>query len=225
MKVLVVEDYVRLAANLREALEAHSYAVDVAATGETARSLVHENDYDAAVLDWGIPPPTGLDLLRSWRGQGLDLPVLMLTGRASEGEIVRGLDGGADDYLTKPFSISELLARLRSLLRRAPVCVQPVLSAADVTLDPASHSVSVSSRSVRLSPKEFALLEYLMRHRDQVVSRAAIEEHVWDSAVDSLSNFVDVTVHRLRKKIDGRSEGALLHNVRGVGYILRSTRS
>jgi DNA-binding response OmpR family regulator len=182
------------------------------------------NDYDLAVLDWSIPPPTGLELLRKWRGEGQKLPVLMLTGHDSVEDRVGGLDTGADDYLTKPFSFPELLARVRSLLRRREKTLQMTLTAGDLEMDRTRQQVTVGGHPIELSPKEFALLEYFLHHQDKVISRGEIEEHVWDSAFDSMANVVDVNIHRLRKKIDGRSEKRLLHTVRGAGYVLRSER-
>lgn len=225
MKILFVEDDVQLASSLVQGLGSMGFAVDLADRGELASELMYLNEYDAVILDWGIPPPTGIELVRSWREEGRSTPVLMLTGRSSSEAIVSGLDAGADDYLTKPFRVQELMARLRSLLRRRdkPVCLK--LRAADLELDPAKHTVTVDGDGVTLTPKEFALLEYLLTRSDEVVSRSEIQEHVWDSAMDSFSNFVDVTVHRLRKKIDDGRQGRLLHSVRGEGFVLRSQRS
>lgn len=225
MRILVVEDEAVLASALVEALEREAYAVDLAVCGEEARELVAVNPYDLIILDWSIPPPSGIELLEAWRRQDLATPVMMLTGRSSLADRIDGLDRGADDYLTKPFEIGELLARTRCLLRRSDRDLAPALVAGDVAMDRASRQVTVNGEPVMLRPKEFALLEYLLRHLDQVVRRGDLVEHVWDDSFDSFSNVVDVTVHRVRKAIDRGREGSHLHTVKGVGYLLRSRRS
>lgn len=225
MRVLVVEDEAVLAQALVELLEGEFYAVDHAGDGETAAELAAVNEYDLVVLDWTIPPPTGIELLRAWRQEGRDMPVLMLTGRNAVHDKVDGLDTGADDFLTKPFSLPEFLARVRSLLRRRAKPLQPALTAGDLTMDRAGRRVTVGGRELDLSPKEFALLEYFLNHKDQAISRTQISEHVWDDSFDSLANVIDVTVHRLRKKIDGDRGDRLLHTLKGVGYVLKSQRS
>ena len=224
MRILVVEDEEVLAQALAEALEGEFYAVDLAPDGQTASELADVNEYDLIVLDWTIPPPTGIELLRSWRGQGKDTPVLMLTARSGIGDRVDGLDTGADDFLTKPFSLPEFLARVRSLMRRRSKPMRTTLSAGDLEMDRAARRVTVAETPLELSPKEFALLEYLLNRKDEVVTRAEISEHVWDDSFDSLGNVIDVTVHRLRKKIDGDNGAKLLHTLKGVGYVLRSQR-
>lgn len=224
MRILVVEDEKVLAQALIELLEGEFYAVDHAGDGETAAELVAINEYDLVVLDWTIPPPTGIELLRVWRREGRAMPVLMLTGRSAVHDKVDGLDTGADDFLTKPFSLPEFLARVRSLLRRRAKPLQPALAAGDLTMDRAGRRVVVDGRELELSPKEFALLEYFLLHKDQAVSRTELSEHVWDDSFDSLANVIDVTVHRLRKKIDGDRDDRLLHTLKGVGYVLKSRR-
>jgi two-component system copper resistance phosphate regulon response regulator CusR len=224
LRILVVEDEEVLAQALTEALEGEFYAVDLAPDGQTASELADVNEYDLIVLDWTIPPPTGIELLRSWRGRGKDTPILMLTARSGIGDRVDGLDTGADDFLTKPFSLPEFLARVRSLLRRRSKSLRTTLSAGDLEMDRASRRVTVAGQPLELSPKEFALLEYLLNRTDEVVTRAEISEHVWDDSFDSLGNVIDVTVHRLRKKIDGDNGAKLLHTLKGVGYVLRSQR-
>lgn len=220
----MVEDEPVLAQALVEALEGEYYAVDQAGDGETASEMADVNAYDLIVLDWTIPPPTGIELLRAWRRQGRDTPVLMLTARSAVDDRVDGLDTGADDFLTKPFSLPEFLARVRSLLRRREKPLQAVLSAGDVEMDRAARRVTVAGRPLVLSPKEFALLEYFLSRRDQVVTRTELSEHVWDDSFDSFGNVIDVTVHRLRKKIDGEREDRLLHTLKGVGYVLKNQR-
>jgi DNA-binding response OmpR family regulator len=224
LRILVVEDEEVLAQALVEVLEREHYAVDHAADGETAGELAAVNEYDLIVLDWTIPPPTGIELLRAWRREGKGTPVLMLTARAEIHDRVDGLDTGADDFLAKPFSLAELLARARSLLRRRAKPLQPALAAGDLAMDRAGRRVTVSGREVELSPKEFALLEYLLLHKDEAISRTELSEHVWDDSFDSLANVIDVTVHRLRKKIDGDRPDRLLYTLKGVGYVLKSRR-
>lgn len=224
MRILAVEDEPVFAEALVERLRAEAYAVDHAATGSRAAELVDLNPYDLVILDWSIPPPSGIELLRVWRGRGLLMPVLMLTGRAGLDDRIGGLDSGADDYLTKPFQFGELLARVRSLLRRRQQPLQPVLAAGDLEMNRASHAVLLAGQPLELRPKEFAILEYLLSRVDQVVSRTELVEHVWDDSFDSFSNVVDVTVHRLRKKIDGNEPRALLYTLKGVGYLLKSKR-
>lgn len=225
MRILLVEDEELLADGIAEALRSESYAVDIAADGPTADELAAVNDYDAVILDWTIPPPTGLELLQKWRSDGLTTPVLMLTGRTDVDDRVGGLDSGADDYLTKPFSMAELLARTRSLLRRKEKELMAELTADDLVMDRAGRRVTVAGEPVELSPKEFALLEYLLHRTGDVVSRTEIADHVWDDSFDSFSNVIDVTVHRLRKKIDGSRPDKLLHTVKGVGYVLQPART
>ncbi len=224
MRILVVEDEESLAEVLVEALEDESYAVDLATDGTTADELAAYNDYDLVVLDWTIPAPTGIELLRAWRSQGLQMPVLMLTGRKGVDDRVDGLDTGADDYLTKPFSFPELLARVRSLLRRGAKSLR-TLKAGDVELERASRSVTVAGEPLALPPKEFGILEYLLSRVDETVTRTQLSEHVWDDSFDAMSNTIDVLVYRLRKKLDGGRNKKLLHTVKGVGYVLRSRRT
>lgn len=225
MRVLVVEDEEALAEAVIEALRLDRHAVDHAADGVSADELMAVNSYDAVVLDWTIPPPSGIELLERWRERGLEVPVLMLTGRSSVEDRVDGLDRGADDYLVKPFSLEELLARVRSLLRRRDKELKIELVADDLVMDRAGRTVTVSETAVELSPKEFTVLEYLLGRVDEVVSRTDLIDHAWDDAFDAMSNVVDVVVHRLRKKIDADRPERLLHTVKGAGYVLRSRRS
>ncbi|MEM7349500.1 MAG: response regulator transcription factor [Acidobacteriota bacterium] len=225
MRILVVEDDPEMSDLICEVLQTACYAVDPAGNGKAADELMEVNDYDLVVLDWGIPAPSGIELLRGWRQQGHSLPILMLTGRDAIEDKAGGLDSGADDYLTKPFSFVEMLARVRSLLRRRQVPLQIVLEAGDVRLERSRHLVTVGGLPIALSPKEFAVLEYMLRRKDEVLTRTDIEEHAWDEASDPMANVVDVTIHRLRKKIDGGRTAKLIHTVRGVGYVLRSERA
>ena len=225
MRILVVEDNAEMAALVCELLRDACYAVDLATSSLDADELVLANDYDLVVLDWGLPTTSGLEVLRRWRSEGRQTPVLMLTARDAVEDRIGGLDTGADDYLTKPFAVGELLARVRSLLRRRERPLTTRLEAADLVLDRAQQQVTVAGESVDLSPKELAVLEVLLDRRDQVMSRGEIEESAWDHGADPMANVVDVTIYRLRKKIDGGREGRLIHTVRGAGYVLRSQRT
>ncbi len=223
MRILLVEDDPDLAAALAEALAEDRYVVDRAASGAEADELATVNDYDLVVLDWSIPPPSGVDLLSAWRRRSLSFPVLMLTGRGSVEDRIHGLDAGADDYLTKPFALAELQARVRSLLRRGQRPLQ-ALAAGDLEMDRAGRVVKVGEAPVHLTPKEFAVLEYLLAHRDRVVTRADLNEHVWEDSLGAMSNTLEVIVSRLRKKVDGGREGRLIHTIPGVGYRLSGER-
>jgi len=225
MRILVVEDEAVLADALQGALEEEHYAVDLVADGESAAHRMRANGYDLVILDWRIPPPDGLELLRRWRGAGIGVPVLMLTGVGGIPERVDALDTGADDFLAKPFSFAELMARVRSLLRRRARTLQHDLQAGDVHLERSTRTVTMAGEPVVLSPREHALLEYLLSHVDEVVSRQELAERVWGEDEQPQSNLVDVTVHRLRRKIDPPDRpGRLLHTVKGTGYLLRSER-
>ena len=225
MRILVLEDNRELADALVEVLVSEHYAVDLARDGETAREFMEFNDYDLAVLDWNVPPPTGPDLLRMWRGSGNGTPVLMLTAKNRVRDRVDGLDIGADDYMTKPFAFAEFLARVRSLMRRGEKVLQSELRVADVLMDRAKHRVTRGGETLRLSPKEFAVLEYLLTRAGHVVRRAELSAHVWNEDSDRISNVIDVLVHRLRKKIDGGRETKLLQTIVGVGYMFESGHS
>lgn len=224
MKILLVEDEKAVADPLAEFLRAERYAVDMAVDGVSAEELNFVNDYDLIVLDWSIPPPTGIDLLHQWRADGDTTPILMLTGRHDVEHRVNGLDSGADDYLTKPFSLEEFLARVRSLLRRREKPLLTALAVADVNMNRATHEVTTNGTKLDLSPKEFAILEYFLHRPGQIVTRSELIEHVWDESFDSMSNVVDVTIYRLRSKIDGGRKNKILETVKGVGYILRQER-
>lgn len=221
MRVLVAEDEPKMAALLRRALEADGYAVDVTADGLDALWHTTEFDYDAVVLDVGLPGLDGFEVCRRLRAAERWAPVLLLTARDGVRDRVTGLDAGADDYLAKPFAFAELLARLRALVRRQVAPRPTVLTWDDLELDPATHQVRRSGRLIELSPKEFALLHLLLTRSEQVVSRSEILDHVWDFAYDGTSNVVDVYVRYLRNKIDRPFERTTIETVRGEGYRLR----
>jgi len=220
MRVLVAEDQPKMASVVRRALEADGYAVDVAADGEDALWFGSEWDYDAIVLDVGLPKRDGFEVCKVLRERGRWAPVLMLTVRDGLSDRVAGLDSGADDYLTKPFEVDELLARLRALTRRMPTPRPAVLEWDDLRLDPATKTVSRGGAPIMLSPKEFALLHLLMSRGDIVTSRTEILEHVWDFAYDGTSNVVDVYIRYLRNKIDRPYSRDTIETVRGEGYRL-----
>ena len=222
VRLLVVEDDVKMASLLKRGLEREGYAVDLAASGEDAVWAGREIPYDAIVLDTMIPAPDGFDVCRQLRDAGRWMPVIMLTARDSVGDRVRGLDAGADDYLAKPFSFAELFARLRALLRRDAGERPAVLRAGDLQLDPATRTVNRGQAAVSLTARQFSLLELLMRHKGEVLSRTAILEHVWDFAYDGTSNVVDVYVRYLRDKVDRPFGRSAIETVRGAGYRLRA---
>jgi two-component system, OmpR family, response regulator len=214
MRVLVVEDEALLSQQLASALGEAGYAVDCAADGERAEFLGQTERYDAVVLDLGLPKVDGLAVLRRWRDAGIAVPVLVLTARASWHEKVQGIDGGADDYVAKPFRMEEVLARLRALIRRASGQVTPELRCGALVLDPRSAKVTVNGAPVRLTSHEFRVLSYLMHHRGRVVSQGELTEHIYARSVDRDSNTVEVFIARLRRKLGM----PFIETVRGLGY-------
>ena len=221
MRVLVVEDEVKMASLVRRGLVEEGHAADVAGTGEDALWLAQAHPYDAIVLDVMLPGQSGVETCRRLRNAGVWSPVLMLTARDGVEDRVAGLDAGADDYLAKPFSFAELLARLRALARRGGVERPAELTVGDLRLDPATRRAWRGEAEVALSPKEFALLETFMRRPGQVLSRLQLIEHAWDFAYENRSNVVDVYVRYLREKIDRPFGADSLETVRGIGYRLR----
>jgi two-component system OmpR family response regulator len=220
MRVLVVEDEIKMARLLERGLGEEGYAVDVAGDGAEALWLAAENPYDIILLDLMLPDADGVETCRQLRERGIWAPVMMVTARDGIEDHVMGLDGGADDYITKPFSFVELLARIRALLRRPALERPAVLSVGDLRLDPATRQVWRGTTEVEVTTKEFALLEYFMRNPEQVLSRSRLIEHVWDFAYDGDSNVVDVYVRYLREKIDRPFGKDSLQTVRGAGYRL-----
>jgi two-component system OmpR family response regulator len=222
MRILVVEDDPKIASFVVKGLRQSGFAVDHAADGDEGLILARSAPYDAAVVDVMLPGMDGLELVRALRSGGAALPVVFLSARASVDDRVRGLEAGADDYLTKPFAFSELLARVQALIRRATRTVEPSeLRFADLTLDVMKREVTRANRKIELPTREFALLELLLRHPGRPVSKTLIMEHVWDYSFDPQTNVVDVLVHRLRSKIDHDFDVKLIHTVRGVGYVLK----
>ena len=214
MRVLVVEDEALLSTQLAAALGEAGYAVDCAADGERADFLGQTEQYDAVVLDLGLPRIDGLTVLRRWREAGLSVPVLVLTARASWHEKVQGIDGGADDYVAKPFRIEEVLARLRALIRRSSGQLNPELRCGNVALDPRAAKVTLDGAAVRLTSHEFRVLSYLMHQRGRVVSQAELTEHIYSQDFDRDSNTVEVFIARLRRKLGA----SFIETVRGLGY-------
>jgi len=220
MRVLVVEDEPGIARFIKQGLDEAGYAVDVARDGEEGRDYLLAQDYDAIVLDILLPRLNGVSMLRDIRCRGIKTPVLLLTALDTVENRVQGLDAGADDYLVKPFAFPELLARLRALMRRPPLQSDTVLQVHDLEMDIARREVRRAGRRIELTPREFSLLEYMMRHLDQVLSRTQIAEHIWNFDFYSESNVVDVYIGYLRRKVDQGSDQPLIHTVRGVGYRL-----
>ena len=220
MRILVIEDDRKAARLLAEGLQEERFVVDVAHSGEAGDEMASVNDYDVIVLDWVLPDRDGILVCRDLRERGISTPILMLTARDSLEDRVTGLNTGADDYLTKPFGFSELLARIHALLRRSDSTRPVVLRVADLTLDPLSHRVMRGGVAISLTPKEYVILEVLMRHPGEVVSRAALAERVWDVEPETLSNLLDVHVSHLRRKIDVERRPPLLQTVRGGGYMI-----
>lgn len=220
MRILVVEDDAPLASILLRTLREESYAVDHAPDGQEAEWLAFENPYDLIILDLMLPRKNGMEVLKTLRDGGLTTPVLILTARDAKEDVVKGLDQGADDYLTKPFNLDELLARVRALLRRPSGEPAAVIEAGPLRIDPSRKEVTRDGQVLQLTAKEYALLEYLARHAGTVLSRTQLSEHVWDMNFEPTSNVVDVYIGYLRNKVDRPFEHALIKTVRGHGYML-----
>jgi len=222
MRILVVDDDRRLCAVIKRGLLEEAYAVDLACDGEEGEYLAEVNPYDLIILDIMLPNKDGIQVCHELRAKKVNSPILMLTAKDTVEDRVKGLDTGADDYLVKPFAFSELLARVRALLRREGMLKSPELRVADLTLNTLTRQVWRGQRPIELTTKEYVILEYLMRHPNVVVTRTMIEEHAWDYDFDSLSNLVDVYIRRLRRKIDDEKDDGLIQTVRGAGYRLKA---
>jgi two-component system copper resistance phosphate regulon response regulator CusR len=221
MRILVVEDETKVGSFIRRALEEESYAVDLCADGATGLVWARDNSYDLMILDVMLPGMSGLHVLETLRKEKVNTPVLLLTARAQLDQRVKGLDAGADDYLTKPFAIEELLARVRALLRRGVGEGTGLLQIEDLMLNPATREVTRGGQRIELTSKEYALLEYFMRNAGRVLTRPMIAEHVWNLDFDTFTNVIDVYVNYLRNKIDRGRERKLIHTIRGSGYVLK----
>lgn len=220
MRILMVEDDAKIASFVVKGLKQSGYAVDRSADGEHGLGLARTVSYDAAIVDLMLPKLDGLSLIQQLRNEGFRVPVLILSAKATVDDRVRGLQAGGDDYLTKPFAFSELLARIQALIRRATQTTEPTrLTVGNLTLDLLTREVRRGEEAIELQPREFALLEYLMRHPNRVMTKTMIMEHIFDYSFDPQTNVVDVLVHRLRSKMD--PEHARIHTIRGVGYVLR----
>ncbi len=218
MKILLVEDNKKLSDSLKSGLSSEGYAVDCLYNGEDAYNRISfsKNDYDIVVLDRMLPGREGVEVCRMWREDGITVPVIMLTAMGATEDKVLGLDAGADDYLAKPFSFEELLARIKSLLRRPQTMIEDILRFEDIELDTKSHIVYQAGQKIELTLKEFMVLEYLMRNVHKVISRDTLYDHAWDFADNSFSNTVDVHIKNIRKKL--HDEGTIIQTIRGVGY-------
>ncbi|HBC73014.1 MAG: Response regulator receiver domain protein (CheY-like) [Candidatus Amesbacteria bacterium GW2011_GWB1_47_19] len=218
MRILLVEDEKHLSDNIKKGLSEAGFAVDAAFDGEEGLYLATTETYDCIILDIMLPKMDGVKICETMRLKGYKTPILMLTAKGSVEEVAQGLDSGADDYLTKPFAFIELKSRIQALLRRGQTEASPVLRVADLELDPGKHTVSRAGKGISLTPKEFSILEYLMRHRGEVVTRTMIIEHVWDINYENMSNVVDAFMATLRKKVDKNRSVKLIHTLHGVGF-------
>lgn len=225
MRILIIEDEAKAAAYLRQGLTEAGYIVDVAADGETGLAAARLDDYALVLCDVMLPRRDGYSVVAELRRSGRQMPVLLLTARDAVDARVRGLDLGADDYLAKPFAFAELLARVRALLRRAPLRPADTYVIGELVVDPRTRRVERAGRRIDLSPKEFALLHFLLERAGEVVSRTLIAEGVWDMFFDSDTNIIDVQIRRLRRKLDVGGAQPLIHTVRGVGYVLEARRA
>jgi len=221
MRILVVVDEKKVARFIQRGLEEEHYTVDVANDGERGEELALEQNYDLLILDVMLPKKNGLEVTSTLRRQKKVTPILMLTAKTTTEDKVAGLDSGADDYLTKPFAFAELLARVRSLLRRGAQEKSAVLTIADLEIDTVTHKAKRAGKIIDLTVKEYALLEYFLRNKERVLSRTIISEHIWGNSFDTGTNLIDVYVNHLRNKIDSRFTKTLIHTVRGVGYVMK----
>ncbi|HTX17623.1 MAG TPA: response regulator transcription factor [Bacteroidota bacterium] len=223
MKILVVEDEKKVAGFIKRGLEEDRFNVELAHDGEQGMDLAAAGRFDLIILDILMPKKDGLTMLEELRAKQVATPVLMITAKGSVEDKVRGLDSGADDYLVKPFAIAELLARVRSLLRRGGGEKPTTLTIANLTLDIVSHKATRGNKTIELTAKEYTLLEYFMRNANKVLSRSIISEHIWNYNFDTGTNIIDVYINHLRNKVDGGFDRKLIHTVRGVGYVMKAT--
>lgn len=222
MRILIVDDEPRLTDVLYKSLKEEGYSVDVAKNGLDGYEYAKTGIYDVIILDIMLPDMNGIEILKNLRNKGINTPILMLTAKDATEDKVNGLDSGADDYLTKPFELSELLARVRALLRRTTENKSTTLRVGDLELNTLTHQVKRGDKEITLTSKEYAILEYLMRNANRVLSRSQIADHVWDYEFDGLSNIIDVYIRYLRKKIDDDFPVKLIHTIRGSGYCLKN---
>ena len=222
MRILVVEDERRLSGIIKRGLLEEGYSVDTAYDGEEGEYFAGSVQYDVVILDIMLPKKDGIEVCRELRLKKINFPILMLTAKDSVEDRVAGLDAGADDYLVKPFAFNELLARVRALLRREAFSKSPRLEVGDLVMDVVTREVWRGQRSIKLTSKEYAILEYFMRHPNMLITRTMLEEHAWDYEFDSMSNVIDVYIRRLRRSIDERGRDSLIETVRGAGYRLRA---
>lgn len=220
MRILIIEDELKLSDNIKQGLTESGFAVDQAMDGEEGQYLADSEEYDVIILDIMLPKIDGITVCREIRKKQIKTPILMLTARARLEEKVEGLDAGADDYLTKPFAFAELKSRINALLRRSHNQPETLITISDLVIDPVGHTVTRNKKNISLTAKEFAILEFLARHKNEVVTRTQILEHTWDYNFDTMSNIVDVFIATLRKKIDEGYKRKLLYTVRGVGFKL-----
>ena len=221
MRILVIEDNPKVAQMIQDGLEGEKYEVDTIPDGKDGLRTAQTGSYDLLIVDVMLPGLNGFELTRSYRKAGGTTPILMLTAKTATEDKVTGLDSGADDYLTKPFAFAELLARMRSLFRRGILDKTTVLTYGDLELDTVSHKAKRAGKTIELTAKEYALLEFFLRNKGSVLSRSIISEHIWDYSFDTGTNLIDVYVNHLRTKIETGFRGKLIHSVRGVGYVLR----
>lgn len=221
MRILLAEDEKRVSSFIQRGLKEEGFVVDIAADGEKALELAAINPYELIILDIMLPKQDGIQICRTLRSQKNNTPVLMLTARSSTKDKVLGLNSGADDYLAKPFEFEEFIARVRALIRRKAVSKQPLLQVEDLILDPLSHKVTRAEKEITLTAKEYTLLYYFLQNANQVITRTMISEHVWNESFDTFTNVIDVYVNYLRKKIDDGFTPALIHTIRGSGYMLK----
>jgi DNA-binding response OmpR family regulator len=221
MRILVVEDEKKVGSFIKKGLEEELFYVDTASNGKEGLDLAMTTEYDLIISDIMMPVMNGLELIKELKARNINVPVMLLTIKESTKDKVEGLDGGADDYLTKPFAFEELTARVRALLRRKDSQPGNTLAIADLKLDLISHKVTRNSNEIILTPREFGILEYLMRNKNKIVTRTKLIEHVYDFHFDSGTNVIDVYINKIRTKIDQEYETKLIHTVRGVGYLIK----